>query len=381
MLAHVRGLIGGVRRIAVLRPTPVGDFLFCLPALDALRAAYPDAGIVLLGKRWQAEFLAGRDGPVDRVVVLPTVRGVGAPPDAHEDRGQLGAFLAAMRAERFDLALQLYGGGRYANPFVRSLGARVTAGLQAQDAPPLDRTLRYVYHQNERMRLLEAVALVGATPVSIEPQLALRPGDVAEAAQALAPSEAPFAVLQPGASDPRRRWPAAAFARVGDALAARGLRVAINGTPDEAGIVSAVAEAMHAPAIPMAGTLSLGGLAALLARASLAVSNDTGPLHLACAVGTPTVGLYWFTNAFICGPLTRARHRQLVAWRTTCSACGRENVTEHCGHDASFVADIAVEDVVAAACDLLAEARADDGQPNSARASDSTACTATPAGS
>lgn len=377
MLAHVRGLIEGVRRIAVLRPTPVGDFLFALPALEALRAAYPDAEIVLLGKRWQAEFLRAREGPIDRVVVLPTIRGVGAPPEAIEDDDLVDDFFHAMRAERFDLALQMYGGGRYANPLVKGLGARVTAGLQAPDAPPLDRTLPYLYHQNERVRQLETVALVGATPVSLEPAVVLRADDVAEAARALPHADAPLVVLQPGATDARRCWPAASFAQVGDALASRGYRIVINGTPDEAGVVDAVAAAMTARAVPLAGALSLGGLAALLARAALAVSNDTGPLYLAGAVGTPTVGLYWFTNAFLCGPLTRARHRPLIAWRITCSVCGRENVRERCPHDASFVDEIAPDDVLAAALDLLAR----DAQPNSARASASTALTATPAGS
>jgi ADP-heptose:LPS heptosyltransferase len=66
--------VPGVRRIAVLRANALGDFIFALPALEALRAAYPQAEIVLLAKKWHATFLQGRPGPVDRVVVVPLTR-------------------------------------------------------------------------------------------------------------------------------------------------------------------------------------------------------------------------------------------------------------------------------------------------------------------
>ena len=68
-----------VSRIAVLRPNAVGDFVFALPALHALKHAYPDAELVYVGKEWYAQFLHGRPGPVDRVLVMPPVPGVGAP--------------------------------------------------------------------------------------------------------------------------------------------------------------------------------------------------------------------------------------------------------------------------------------------------------------
>lgn len=71
--------VPGVRRIAVLRANVLGDFIFALPALEALRAAYPQAEIVLLAKKWHATFLQGRPGPVDRVVAVPPFRMTLAP--------------------------------------------------------------------------------------------------------------------------------------------------------------------------------------------------------------------------------------------------------------------------------------------------------------
>jgi ADP-heptose:LPS heptosyltransferase len=117
----------GVRKIAVLRANGIGDLVFALPALDALRAAYPSAEIVLLAADWHEGLLAGRPGPVDRVIPIPPSTGVRQEPGAVDDPAALDRFFQRMNDESFDLALQLHGGGRYSNPFVRRLGARLAA--------------------------------------------------------------------------------------------------------------------------------------------------------------------------------------------------------------------------------------------------------------
>ena len=337
----------------MLRAGALGDLIFTLPALDALRGAYPGAEIVLLGKAWMAKLFAARPGPVDRVVVVPAIRGVGAQDDAVEDAREIDAFFARMRAERFDIALQLHGGGRHSNPFVSRLRARVSAGLRDADAPPLDRTLAYVYHQNERMRQLEAVSLVGAAMRTFAPHLAVTAADLDQADTIVPASNGPLVVLQPGCTDPRRRWPADAFAALADALGAAGAVIAINGTADEAPLVHAVRAAMRLDAIDLCGRLSLGGLAGLMSRARLVVGNDTGPLYLAEAVGAATVGVYWLTNLSISGPLFRARHRYALSERTRCPVCGTDNVAARCPHDDSFVADVPLDAVLDPARELL----------------------------
>lgn len=343
-----------VERIAVLRPNAVGDFVFALPALHALRAAYPQAHISYLGKRWHHEFLDGRPGPWNEVVVLPPLAGVGAPEDVVVDAAALEPCLQPLRARRFDLAIQMYGGGRHSNPFVAALGARVTLGLQAPDAPPLQLNLPYVRWRNERARLLELVGLVGARPQDLAPRLAVTAADEAMLRACLVPeSGRPLVVLQPGASDPRRRWPLAHFAAVGDALAARNALLVINGGADETALCASLARSLKAPAADLAGRLPLGGLAALLARASLVVSNDTGPLHLAQAVGARTVGIYWFMNLLASAPLVAQGQHELFSVRTHCPVCGLDNVHGRCEHEACFVDDVSVEAVMEAAQDLL----------------------------
>jgi ADP-heptose:LPS heptosyltransferase len=358
------GTVARVEKIAVLRANALGDYLFCLPALEALRAAYPSAEIVLLGAPWHHRFLTGRPGPVDRVLVVPPMAGVrDALPDdpAPADRA---TFIAKARAERFDLAVQMHGGGRNTNPLVAALGARVTAGLRANDAPPLDRWVRYVYYQPEVFRYLEVAALVGADAVGYEPRLTPTPADVSESVSVVGSADNMRVALHPGATDPRRRWPPQRFAAVGDAAAAEGAEVIITGTPAEASIVDDVRDAMRAPARPLVGALSIGGLAATYARCTVVVSNDTGPLHLAAAVGTPAVGLFWVGNLINGANVTRGRYRPIPSWTIHCPECGADCTRDlypartggtACRHSTSFVADIPVTEVIAEMLALLAE--------------------------
>ena len=352
-------LVEGVERIAVLRANQLGDLVMTLPALEALRAAYPSAEVVLLGTPMHAELLAGRPGTfADRVEVVPFAHGVRE--GGEEDPGALDVFFDKMQDERFDLGVQLHGGGRWSNPFLRRLGARVTAGPRTPDAEPLQRELRYVADQHEVLRLLEAVGLVGAAPVTLTPRLAVTTGD-RSASREVVP-EGTLVVVHPGARDLRRRWPADRFAVVADALVRRGARVVVTGTLAERGLAERVATAMEEDAQVVAGDLSLSGLVGVLERATLVLSNDTGPRHLAEAVGTPTVSLFWCGNAATAAPLARARHRVHVSWRLACPRCGVPKLAEvnpdrygaPCSHREPWLTDIPVSEVLPDALDLLA---------------------------
>ncbi|RGC68330.1 ADP-heptose--LPS heptosyltransferase 2 [Micromonospora sp. MW-13] len=360
-LGPVGERVPDVARIAVLRANALGDFIFVLPALEALRAAYPGAEIVLLGAPWHAKLWRDRPGPVDRVLVVPPAPGIRAP-DPGEPESSMDDFVAVARAERFDLALQLHGGGGNSNPVVAGLGARVTAGLRAEDAPPLDRWIRYVYYQHEVLRYLEVAGLVGAPATTIVPTLAVTDADRAEAADVLGAPARPRVALHPGATDTRRRWPAERFAEVARVLAGDGYEVLVTGTRAERELVDRVVAAAGVPLRPLVGTLGLGGLAACYAGCALLVSNDTGPLHLAAAVGTATVGIYWVGNLINTGHPLRARHRPIASWTVHCPVCGVDctpGIYPHrpghgdCPHRDSFVADIPAVEVVEAARELL----------------------------
>lgn len=344
-----------VHKIAVLRANGLGDVIFLFPALDALHAAYPEAEIILLGKSSHAELLKNRPRPVQRVVVIPPYGGVSGPPDCQTDPAMLEQFFAAMKKEHFDLAFQVHGGGHYSNPFVHQLGSRMTIGLKTEDAASLDRWLPYIYFQPEILRYLEVVSLAGVQPTVLEPHLEVTPEDLHEAQRVIDTAWPPqtLVALHPGATDPRRRWPPEQFATVGDALVAAGAQVIVTGVPEEQELVEAVVHTMKEPARNLCGRVSPGGLAGLFSACRVVVSNDTGPLHLARAVGTPTVGIYWCFNLINGGPITRARHRTATSWRLTCPVCGTNCLTSSCTHQESFVADVPLEDVLEPALDLL----------------------------
>ncbi|MBN4665221.1 glycosyltransferase family 9 protein [Pandoraea nosoerga] len=103
-------------------------------------------------------------------------------------------------------------------------------------------------------------------------------------------------VIHPGASASSRRWPAERFGEAGAQLARDFDGIAVTGSHGEQALVAAVCARIGTKAVPLAGALSLGKLAALIERADLLVANNTGPVHIAAAVGTPVVDLYALTN-------------------------------------------------------------------------------------
>lgn len=339
----------GVERVAVLRANGIGDYLFALPALQALRDTYPAARITLLGLGWHEAFLRDRPGPVDEVRALP------APPEDRASRAA-GAFWASEAERGYDLAVQLHGGGRHSNPLVAGLGARLTIGARTPDADPLDRWVAYRVRHHEVLRWLEVVALAGAVTPLAPPRLAVTPADRAAAELVVAPGAAPLAAVCPGAGDPRRRWPAAAFGAVAAALAAAGADVVVTGDASDARLAAAVVAASGGRASDLSGRLDLGGLTGLLARCAVVVGNDTGPLHLAAAVGAATVGVFWGPNAVHARPLRADRNAAAIAWDPRCPVCGVDLADlggPGCPHDASLVAPVTVDEVRALALELL----------------------------
>lgn len=356
--------VPNVRSILALRPNAIGDFMFSLPALHALRHTYPQAKITLLGKQWHADFLRNRPSPVDEVIVVPPAPGVGAPPDAKLDPEPGRRFMAAMRDAKFDIAVQMYGGGRYSNAYIMSLGAKLTIGLKTPEAAPLDRWLPYGEVSNRRLELLQVAALVGATPPLMAREVTVTEQDRREAAALIpyTPSER-IVVLHPGASDVRRHWPAERFAAVADVLASQGATIAISATDGERHLARTIVEHMRHDALDLTGQLSLSGLCGLLDRAVMMISNDTGPLHLALSIGTPTVGIFWLTNLLEAHPLRQHLLRPALSVRTHCPVCGAENRKSRCEHDVCFVDDVTVAEVTALATELFSEAAVSADKP------------------
>jgi ADP-heptose:LPS heptosyltransferase len=336
-------------KILVFRPNALGDFIFVLPALQALKETFPHAELVYAGNQWHKHFLIRGRTAVDRVEVVPKVLGT-----QEENRD----FLDRMRREQFDVALQVYGGGKWSNPMVKALGARMTAGLQASSAESLDISVPYIYYENEYLRYLSVVKRVGAVTNHIEPKIRVMESD----RELLGSVSHQYVVLHPGASDIRRRWSAKRFAQIGDWCYQHGYGVWITGVTNECGNVEKVLKAMVSPGKNLCGKLTLAEMTGLVAGASLLISNDTGPFHLAYALGTPVVGIFWGPNLINAAPLDLTIARTLPSWQMTCPLCGfnmveaekplssREN---NCDHTVSFVDEVGVEEVIYEIKDMI----------------------------
>lgn len=349
------------RKIAVLRANGLGDFIFVLPALHALKQTFPNDEIVFLGKKLHHDLLMNRPGPVDRVVIVPPYPGVGEAEDYQPDSEQVNNFFNRMVEEHFDVAIQMHGGGGNSNPFLLRLGAKVNIGLKACGAPPVDISIPYVRYFSETLRYLEVVSRLGAKTTDITPRLQVTPFDVMEARQAYPDLDNIRAVvIHPSATDPRRRWPTRNFAMIADFLIEQGLTVFINGVRSETSIgEDIIMQMQHRESIHnLCGNLPVTALAGLISVAELVISNDSGPLHLAYALNAPSIGIYWMGNMITAAPMTVSLNRPLISWTTHCPLCGEEITSPRppgnlCEHNTSFVTSVSVEEVQKAAEELL----------------------------
>ena len=347
------------KKIAILRANALGDFLVALPAIESLKATFPNAEITLLGAPWHEEFLLPGRCAVDRVVVVPPMDGIRSGEPANEN--EIEQFFAGMQREEFDMAFHFQGNGLSANAFLLELGAGFTAGCTTEGAPLLTESLPFYYYQSEVLRYLEVVSLVGVRPVGFQGTIGVLPQDREETLSFLRlMGDQPFVVLHPFATDVRREWVDARYPPLADALAEAGYGVVFTGLQNDTSRVNGLLRAMKHTAVNACGMFSLGGLSAIYQEAALVIGPDTGPLHLARATGTRTIGLYWAPNFINWAPLQRAGDYPLISWRMECPLCGivpnepYPFLPQHaCRHETSFIDDLEWQQVAAAAVRVL----------------------------
>lgn len=301
-------------KLAVFRALQLGDMLCTVPALRALRAALPTAEITLVSLPWASEFAARFPALVDRFVAFP---GHPALPEGPAKPLAFPGFLRDVQRRGFDLAIQLHGSGGITNALVALFGAQRFAGFYLPDAwlPDPDTFIPYPDHGHEAERLLALTTALGAPAQPLKLEFPLSPGDYEELAAVLPAdfTDTPYVVIHPGSRAAERRWSPRSFAQVADALANQGLRVVLTGSTTEQELVTAVSAAMRAPAIDLAGSTTLGALAALMRGTRLLISNDTGASHLAAALQVPSVVLFSASDPERWAPPDRRRHIVLDA--------------------------------------------------------------------
>jgi ADP-heptose:LPS heptosyltransferase len=348
-----------VERIVVFRALMLGDLLCALPALRALRRAWPRAEITLVGLPWARELVRRLSHCIDRFIEFP---GHPALPEAPCDVRNLPGFLAHVQSQRFDLALQLHGSGEIANPLVACFGARHVAGLRSARAwcPPQDAVLfrDWPEHGHEIERLLALTDHLGCGRQGTHLEFPVHDDDRAALAQVWPGfvSGVPYACIHPGSQLPSRRWLPERFAQVADAIAAQGTTVVLTGSAHEKALVAQVARSMRRRAVDLAGRTSLWSLGALIERAQFVVCNDTGISHIAAALRRPSVVVSSGADVARWAPLDAERHR--VVWHATaCRPCAHPVCPTR--HECARAIEV---DEVLHALAMLPRARA-DGAP------------------
>ena len=336
-------------RIVVVRALYLGDMLCAIPALRALRAAFPRAEITLVGLPWARELASRLTRLVDEFEEFPGFPGI---PEQTLDPSRILGFLTRMQSRQFDLAVQLHGSGSHINEFVMLLGAaRVAAFCLPGDATAGDGCfIPWPANGSEAERLLTLPLAMGCPDTGTRLELEANAADRAIARMLLAATGAadrPFVCVHPGARFPSRRWPAERFAAVADALSVTH-SIVLTGTDAELPLTTAVRNAMHVTVTDLTGRLHLGTLAATVAGADLVVCNDTGVSHVAAAVGTKSVVIASGSDVSRWRPHDAERHR--VLWHDVpCRPCMHEICP--IGHDCAK--GVSVDRVLAEAASLI----------------------------
>jgi heptosyltransferase-1 len=295
----------------------MGDILHALPAVTALRQAHPTWVVDwVVEPRWRALLVADSapeyeanpqsgtnlGSPLVSRIYLASAKQWGKSPLSRQTLSEIKALRRELRSCNYDAVIDFQGAVRSAW-IARMAGCRRLIG----ESKPRELLARWLYSERVNthgVHVIEqdielAAAIAGD---ELAPALPLLPVDpVADAwASQILPVGKPAVLINPGAGWGAKRWPVERYAAVASDLIAQGFRVVVNIGPGEVPLADPIVEATSGAATPL--NCSLGQLIAIMRRVSLCIAGDTGPLHLACALGRPVVGIYGPTDPSRNGP-------------------------------------------------------------------------------
>ena len=322
-------------RLLVRAPNWVGDVVLSLPALRDLRRAFPASRLELLARPWVAGLYAAVP-EIDGVVESRGTLADAAPIRGRYDVGLLlpNSFASAFTLWRAGIP-ERWGYATDARGALLTRSCRVSASLGG-------RSQVYYYRA-----MLEGLGLAVSGP----PDASLAcPEAWAERGRALLGSPGPWIGINPGAAyGTAKRWPPERFAAAAALVARRsGAQVAIVGSAAERPLAEAIAAQLGGAARVLCGETTLADLVGVLRELRLLLTNDSGPMHLAAALGTPLVAVFGSTDWTETAPVSeRAR---VVREETECAPCK----LRECPIDHRCMTRVAVDRVAATALELLA---------------------------
>ncbi|MBV8781652.1 MAG: lipopolysaccharide heptosyltransferase I [Phycisphaerae bacterium] len=318
ILAHVAiesGHMSEPQRILIIKPSALGDIVHTLPILHLIRERWPEAHIAWLVNPSFAGLIQGNP-ELNEVISFDRKR---------YGRGwrnpialwRLLQFLWMLRGKRFDLAIDLQ--GLFRSGFLtRITGAKRRIGFaNAREGAPLFYTERVVVGDVEQHALERYLTLADSLGCGREPVRFVLPRAPLDA-DAVPLVREPYAVLLPGTNWATKRWPIEYFANLVEPLRERfGLRTIVAGAPDVIPLANQIQSGQQIG--NLAGKTTLPQLVTLLERASVIVANDSGPMHIASALGRPLVTIFGPTNPVRTGPF--GRMETVVRLDIVCSPC------------------------------------------------------------
>jgi heptosyltransferase I len=340
-------------RLLIVRLGAMGDILHSMPAVTALRQAHPEWQIGwAIEPQWRGLFCANGCQPrsatmplVDNLHMVPAKRWAKSPlsPSTWGDMQRLRKELRAMQ---YDIVVEMQGAVRAAVVARWARSRRIIGEVRPREMPA-----RWLFDEKVATRGVHVIeqslelanAIFGEDLPLPLPLLPCDPG--AEARAAELPS--PFVLLSPGAGWGAKRWPVDRYGEVARQLARGGYTVVVNVGPAEEPMGQEIVQSSGGAARML--TPNMAELIAVTRRAALAIAGDTGPLHLACALGRPVVGIYGPTDPARNGPF-HCPNRVLRH---------PDSVRDHArrSEPEAGLLTITPEAVTAAALELLQEAR------------------------
>ena len=298
-------------RLLVVRLGAMGDILHALPSITALRQAHPNWQIDwVVEPRWQALLAVpgtAERGPqmpiVDRLHFAPT-KEWRKDPLSPKTIGSVNNLRAQLKAGEYDAVIDVQGAVR-SSVIARMAGCPRVIG----EAEPREQAARLLFSEQvvthgahvieQDIELASAVA--GDILKWVPPVLPVDPAAEAWCDALFASSGTrPVALINPGAGWGAKCWPVERFALVARGLSTRGYRVLVNAGPHEEVMADTIVKGTAGNAIPLLTTLEQ--LIAVTRRTALCIAGDTGPLHLACALGRPVIGIFGPTDPSRNGP-------------------------------------------------------------------------------
>jgi ADP-heptose:LPS heptosyltransferase len=291
------------RKILLVRIDRIGDLVLSTPFLRNFREAFPSSEVVLLGTSAAQELLA--DGAlVDRIEVYDKIGGAGQTLDP-------------LTAEQFDLAVDMHYDYTLATALLtRRIRAACSVGFDLGGRGAL---FDIAVSAKERKHFIDEtfdiLRALDVVPRPIPPAVAINPQafDVARGILSREGVLGGFVAFHGGGFYPAQRWPAGRFARLADMVTTLGLTPVFVGARADATLLHEISGAMTARGVFICGQ-SVGVAAALIARSTLFVGNNSGPLHVACALHVPSVSTMGPTDPVRFWPVSD--HARVVRART-----------------------------------------------------------------